>query len=116
MACGIGVADAALHGGIGPVARKVGEKCLQGRHCRVNVTVYGTADGHLQILGFCSQLLARKGSRAASETSRRGRRPAETGGVHPRWTRAAAPTSGSEERPGGKAGVSTCRSRWSPYH
>src|SRR3546814_18863053 len=28
----------------------------------------------------------------------------------------ATPRRGSEERRGGKEGVSTCRTRWSPYH
>src|SRR3546814_15462997 len=67
IACGIEVADAALHGGIGPVARKVGEKCLQGRHCRVTVPVYGPAHGPFTILGFCSPLLATKCTRSRAK-------------------------------------------------
>src|SRR3546814_16898331 len=43
--------------------------------------------------------------------------PFEVDRIHVvRWTRAAVPPDRSEERRVGKECVSTCSSRWSPYH
>src|SRR3546814_16195654 len=59
-----------------------------------------------------------------SRAARRSRAPAATAGRrgrprHPCAAKPSAPRPGngrSEERRYGKEGVSTCRSRWSPYH
>src|SRR3546814_18609768 len=58
---------------------------------------------------WCRQLRRDRIGQVAADRNRCRRQIADRGGVHPHDRR-------SEERRVGKECVSTCRSRWSPYH